>query len=65
MKEIVILLVLVSLVYGNSLSSQEVTNQVEFNIEIDNKPAGVIKIGLFGSVVPKTVANFVGICKGD
>ncbi len=47
------------------LKDQVVSDQVELEVEIGGKVAGVLKIGLFGSVVPKTVANFVGICKGD
>merc|ERR1719203_2705010 len=42
-----------------------VTHKVFFDVKIgDDEPARVT-MGLFGDVVPKTVANFVGLCKGD
>lgn len=37
----------------------EVTDQVYFDIMIDNHPAGRIIIGLFGDIAPKTVKNFI------
>merc|ERR1719482_2622461 len=42
-----------------------VTHKVFFDVTIDGESAGRITMGLFGDVVPKTVANFVGLCKGD
>ncbi|XP_036150685.1 peptidyl-prolyl cis-trans isomerase 6-like [Monomorium pharaonis] len=36
-----------------------VTDQVYFDIMIDNNPAGRIIIGLFGDIAPKTVKNFI------
>ena len=36
----------------------EITNRVFFDIEEDGKPIGRITMGLFGTVVPKTVENF-------
>ena len=48
-----------------SLKEQKVTDSIELEVEIDGVVAGKLKVGLFGGVVPKTVANFVGICKGD
>nr|XP_054748548.1 peptidyl-prolyl cis-trans isomerase 6-like [Lytechinus pictus] len=36
-----------------------VTHRVKFDISIGGEPAGTIELGLFGDVVPKTVANFV------
>jgi len=38
------------------------TKVVYFDVEIGNKPAGRIEIGLFGEIVPKTVANFYQLC---
>ncbi|SBT35088.1 peptidyl-prolyl cis-trans isomerase, putative [Plasmodium ovale wallikeri] len=35
-----------------------------FDIKINDKPIGRITFGLYGDVVPKTVKNFVSICKG-
>ena len=39
-----------------------VTDKVFFDIEMGGKPAGRIVMGLFGETVPKTVANFIGLC---
>lgn len=39
-----------------------ITDKVYFDIEIGGKPAGRITMGLFGETVPKTVANFIGLC---
>lgn len=38
------------------------TDIVTFDIQIDGKPAGKIKIGVFGKTVPKTAENFVKLC---
>ena len=43
----------------------EVTSQAYFDIDIDDKPAGRIVLGLHGNVVPKTVENFETLCRGD
>lgn len=37
----------------------KVTNEVYFDITIDNHPVGRIIIGLFGDIAPKTVKNFI------
>jgi peptidylprolyl isomerase len=42
-----------------------ITSRVYLDIEIDQKPVGRIVIGMFGSVVPKTVHNFETLCRGD
>ena len=42
-----------------------ITQKVYMDIEIGGKDAGRIVYGLYGDVVPKTVANFATICKGD
>lgn len=36
-----------------------VTHKVFFDISIGGEPAGTLELGLFGDVVPKTVANFL------
>ncbi|KAF1576404.1 UNVERIFIED_CONTAM: Peptidyl-prolyl cis-trans isomerase 5, partial [Eudyptes robustus] len=41
----------------------KVTDKVLFDIEIGGKSAGTVEIGLFGKTVPKTVKNFVELCK--
>ncbi|XP_043236640.1 peptidyl-prolyl cis-trans isomerase A2-like isoform X2 [Amphibalanus amphitrite] len=40
-------------------SAERVTQEVYFDIDIGDRPAGTIQIGLFGDVVPRTVNNFV------
>eukprot|EP00903_Cladosiphon_okamuranus_P008197 g7893.t1 len=42
-----------------------ISDKVFFDIEINGVPAGRVIMGLYGGVVPKTVENFVGLCKGD
>ena len=42
-----------------------VTQKVYFDVEIDGAEAGRITFGLYGDVVPKTTANFAGLCAGD
>merc|ERR1712126_592184 len=41
----------------------KITKKVFFDISIGGEAAGRIEIGLFGSTVPKTVANFVELAK--
>jgi len=43
----------------------EITDTVYFDVAIDGVEAGRIEIGLYGSVVPKTVANFKALCTGE
>ena len=42
-----------------------VTHRVYLDVEIDDKNAGRIILGLFGTVAPKTVENFRALCACD
>ena len=54
---------LIGLVDANTLAA--ITQRAYFDIEIDNVAAGRIVFGLYGDVVPKTVANFATLCEGS
>ena len=43
----------------------DITTRVFFDVLVDGHEAGRIVIGLYGNVVPKTVANFEALCRGD
>lgn len=43
----------------------EVTSRVYFDMSIDGHDAGRIVVGLYGNAVPKTVANFETLARGD
>ena len=43
----------------------DITTRVYFDINVDRKETGRIVVGLYGNVVPKTVANFETLCRGD
>eukprot|EP00747_Dinoflagellata_sp_TGD_P058221 gnl/TRDRNA2_/TRDRNA2_151024_c0_seq1.p1 gnl/TRDRNA2_/TRDRNA2_151024_c0~~gnl/TRDRNA2_/TRDRNA2_151024_c0_seq1.p1 ORF type:complete len:195 (-),score=60.41 gnl/TRDRNA2_/TRDRNA2_151024_c0_seq1:94-678(-) len=43
----------------------KVTEKCFFDIQIGSEPAQRVVMGLYGDVVPKTVANFASLCKGD
>ena len=47
------------------VSTANVTKVVYFDLEIGGQPAGRVKIGLFGDVVPETVENFRALCTGE
>uniref|UniRef100_A0A6U2SM54 Peptidyl-prolyl cis-trans isomerase n=1 Tax=Leptocylindrus danicus TaxID=163516 RepID=A0A6U2SM54_9STRA len=42
----------------------EITDTVYFDVSIGGEEAGRIEMGLYGSVVPKTVENFKTLCTG-
>lgn len=41
----------------------EVTNRAFLDISIDNQPAHRLILALYGTVAPKTVANFLALCE--
>lgn len=41
------------------------TESVDFDVSIDENPAGCINMGHYGGTVPKTVKNFKQLCTGD
>ena len=43
----------------------DITTRVFLDVSVDGHEAGRIVIGLYGNVVPKTVANFEALCRGD
>ena len=45
--------------------SSIITQKAFFDLEIGGNSAGRITFGLYGDVVPKTVANFVALCVGS
>ena len=49
-------------IYSNPID--RVTNKVYLDIQIGNKYAGRIVIGLFGDTVPYTVYNFMSLIEG-
>eukprot|EP00879_Flechtneria_rotunda_P022301 GHRR01023530.1.p1 GENE.GHRR01023530.1~~GHRR01023530.1.p1 ORF type:complete len:180 (+),score=76.12 GHRR01023530.1:417-956(+) len=48
-----------------TLDPLTITEKVQLNVSVGGKPFGSLNIGLFGNAAPKTVANFVAICKGS
>lgn len=41
------------------------THKLTFSIEIGGQPSGDIVIDMFGKTTPKTVENFVELCRGE
>jgi len=52
-------------VVGPVPAQADITTRVFFDVLVDGHEAGRIVIGLYGNVVPKTVANFEALCRGD
>jgi len=50
---------------SKKIVNPQVTNKVKMGFSIGDKHVGSIVIGLFGNVVPKTVKNFMTLCKGN
>jgi len=48
-----------------TLSQPLVTTTVFFDVSINSIPAGRIKMGLYGDVVPLTAKNFSQLCSGE
>ncbi|XP_071957586.1 uncharacterized protein [Antedon mediterranea] len=56
--------IVISLLLENGYAAEKelvITKKVSFDITIGRRPIGTIVIGLFGQVVPKTVANFAAL----
>jgi Cyclophilin type peptidyl-prolyl cis-trans isomerase/CLD len=43
----------------------EITDKVYFDVRIGDAGTSRIVLGLHGNIAPKTVANFVALCRGD
>merc|ERR1712051_446838 len=50
---------------GAAEGEPKITHKVFFDVKVGDAAPERITIGLFGEAVPKTVANFVHLCKGD
>jgi len=51
--------------FGGGATAAEITETVYFDITSDGESLGRIEMGLYGDVVPKTVANFKALCTGE
>ena len=58
-------------VVGYAIASEDdddqvlVTDQVYLDLDLEGEPAGRVVIGLFGSITPKTVENFVALANHE
>lgn len=51
--------------HADDAKRPEVTSRVFLDISIGDQPAGRVVVGLYGSVVPKTAANFAALASGE
>ena len=49
---------------GPAKPQAEITHRAYFDIDINSRPAGRVVIGLYGSIVSKTVENFKTLLEG-
>ncbi|ODV96081.1 hypothetical protein PACTADRAFT_41313 [Pachysolen tannophilus NRRL Y-2460] len=59
-----VIFVFIGFVYSQAVEDPPFTHKVTFTIE-NNNEVGDLTIGLFGTVVPKTVKNFVQLSTGE
>ena len=50
---------------SHDAAAAAVTDVVTLTVSVDGAPAGAIRLGLFGGIAPRTVANYVGLCRGS
>lgn len=50
---------------GSGADTAEITDTVYFDITAGGEPLGRVEMGLYGEVVPKTVANFKALCTSE
>lgn len=63
MRTVLTLFVLFKVVLSTKDKSLEITDVVKLDVTIGGKAIGRIEIGLFGTIVPKTVKNFIQLCQ--
>ncbi|CRG96205.1 peptidyl-prolyl cis-trans isomerase, putative [Plasmodium gallinaceum] len=66
MRKLLSVILIIFFVTQNYFANEthEITHRAYFDISVDNKPIGRIIFGLYGKIAPKTVENFISICKG-
>lgn len=51
--------------FGGGQTSADITETVYFDVTAGGESLGRVEMGLYGDVVPKTVANFKALCTGE